>query len=899
MAFPPFRRSHLRSHTYQTLVHIFSHLSAYNTSLQTTTQPLSIPDNGSGRIEQENQEKEPKSSDIVDFDFVDPGDPVGQKEIQKVEKTIEGVGDRDMDITSYKMILDDIEHSMGIEEMSTQTNGFDKEQKIMEELELVVKGTEEHVCDSGLIPSNSGLNGKNNDGSEVGLMEHQLDDVEFLHSCVNSSRNASLLKEPEDLNQLVSKGFDMTSMFNMSTSTKGQATAPVISASSSKHESQQNETELVKSVCAVVGSGEKLICENSATNSSNILIKKGDMEDGEIFGDLGIDGNSFDVSSADALILQQMEVDEVQKPENVSGNMIYPSKIENQEKQKGYDSNSSMVNALQDANNSGQVEPRTSGEKGISCGVEAATSHETIEFEKAGVCGSILKPRNSKSGHIACKGIDGMLTNLSRNQVFYGDLLEESAAKSHGNTSAIKLVNASRKRKHGLGAEEKEDKNKLVNASKKKKRGQSAEKKQKKKITYRKRRAEKNRELGVKTLQLQHVQKPKTVSHCRHYLMGRCHEGDKCLFSHDVVPLTKSMACVHFARHSCMKGDDCPFDHQLSKYPCNNFVSTGSCSRGDACLFSHQVTTNEDIHKPSNVCKPELKSPHLSGHANFSTPPNNHASSSVRQNHFTNSAGIHSHLSDECKVTDILHKQPIPPKGISFINLAKLSPSLSTLKQGTVTTKESPVHTREDQTASDKTQNKVEFPKKLPAVTPKGVNFLSFGKGSVCSFKSPICSNANRENGIKLPQLLTFGLPAKASSSLNKDDHDKACDRTKQNVPQTDIFLNEILEKKQSVADGMKSKLSEKTLVNVSMRDHSHSKSVQEGKGSSNNSQSSNVTSATLRPFVSNQSSEGLLSGYHKHVSNSAQRALLSTLAFASEHESDIKMKYPTGGSSV
>nr|KYP52179.1 Zinc finger CCCH domain-containing protein 65 [Cajanus cajan] len=327
--------------------------------------------------------------------------------------------------------------------------------------------------------------------------------------------------------------------------------------------------------------------------------------------------------------------------------------------------------------------------------------------------------------------------------------------------------------------------------------------------------------------------------------MGRCHEGDKCLFSHDVVPLTKSMACVHFARHSCMKGDDCPFDHQLSKYPCNNFVSTGSCSRGDACLFSHKVTTNEDIHKPSNVCKPGLKSPHLSGHANFSTPPNNHASSSVRQNHFTNSAGIHSHLNDECKVTDILHKQPTPPKGISFINLAKLSPSLSTLKQGAVTTKEIPVHTREDQTASDKTQNKVEIPKKLPAVTPKGVNFLSFGKGS-------------------------------ASSSLNKDDHDKACDRTKQNVPQTDIFLNEILEKKQSVADGMKSKLSEKTLVNVSMRDHSHSKSVQEGKGSSNNSQSSNVTSATL-----------------------PQRALLSTLAFASEHESDIKMKYPTGGSSV
>ena len=106
------------------------------------------------------------------------------------------------------------------------------------------------------------------------------------------------------------------------------------------------------------------------------------MEVGEISGDLGIDGNLFDVASADALILRQMEVDEVQKPENVTGNMVYPSKIGNQEKEKGYDSKSSLVNALQDENNSEQMEPRTSGKKGIVCGVEVAISEETIECQK-------------------------------------------------------------------------------------------------------------------------------------------------------------------------------------------------------------------------------------------------------------------------------------------------------------------------------------------------------------------------------------------------------------------------------------------------------------------------------------------------------------------------------------
>ncbi|KAK7387113.1 hypothetical protein VNO78_27626 [Psophocarpus tetragonolobus] len=679
MDFPPYRRSHLRSNTYRALLHLLPHLSAYNASLQAPTQPLNITDNGSGSMDQENQEKEPKFFEVVDSDCLDPEDPICQKDIQEVKETIQGDADKDFDLTSSKMILDDIEDMMGIEEMSNQVNGFDKEQKLMNEFELAMKGTEDIFSDSGLIHLNLGLDEKHNDGSEVVLMDHQ-----------------------EDL------------------------------------------------------------------------------EEGEISGDLGMNSNSFDVPSADTSILQQMEVGEVQKPENVSGNVIYPSKIENREKEKGYGSNFSMVNALQDVNNSGQMEPRTSGKKGIACGVEVATSQKPIEYEK-------------------------------------------------------------------------EDKTKWVEASKKSKR---AGNKEKKKIKNKIKLAKKNKELGVKKLKLQqHVQKPKIVSHCRHYLIGRCYEGDKCQFSHDTVPLTKSKPCTYFAHHSCMKGDDCPFDHQLSKYPCNNFVSKGSCTRGAACLFAHQVQSNKDIPTPSSL------------HANCTTPlNNNHGSSSVQQNRFTNSAGIHSCV-NEHKVTNTVQKQPIPPKGINFINLAKSSPSLSSLNRGTVTTEIiTPVKigTREDQSSYDKTKSSAE--KKLPVVTPKGINFLSFGKGSVCSFRSATHSNVNRENAINLPQLLNFGLAEQTNSSLNKDDYNKASDRTKQNVSWSDIFLSEILGKSKSSAEGMTSKFQEKISVDVLMRDHSHSKSVQEGKKSSDTSHGSK-----------------------------GQKAFFSTLAFAAEHESDIKMKHPTG----
>ncbi|KAG5017548.1 hypothetical protein JHK82_023152 [Glycine max] len=185
----------------------------------------------------------------VDSDFLDPKDPIGPKDILEVQETIEGVGDKDMDFTSNKMVLDDIVHMMGIEDMSTQANGFDKEQKLMIEFEQVMKGTENLICDSGLIPLNLGLDKTHNDGGEAEPMDYQVE-----------------------------------------------------------------------------------------------------MEEGEISGDLGIDGNSFD-----------MEVDEVQKPENVTGNMVYPSKIGNQEKEKGYDSKSSLVNALQDENNSGTVEVAREG----------------------------------------------------------------------------------------------------------------------------------------------------------------------------------------------------------------------------------------------------------------------------------------------------------------------------------------------------------------------------------------------------------------------------------------------------------------------------------------------------------------------------------------------------------
>ncbi|KAI3709678.1 hypothetical protein L2E82_39444 [Cichorium intybus] len=240
--------------------------------------------------------------------------------------------------------------------------------------------------------------------------------------------------------------------------------------------------------------------------------------------------------------------------------------------------------------------------------------------------------------------------------------------------------------------ENREDANKDADNEKKKKRVLTTERKAKKKRKERIKRAEKNRKLGVKRLKIQPIIKEKKITYCRHYMKGRCHEGENCKFSHDTVPLTKSKPCCHFARHSCMKGDDCPFDHQLSKYPCNNHLTKGFCPRGSDCMFSHEVQPSEPSLNTSNDPKPEHK-----------TPPNLSPKIQINKNDSPN-------LSNQ------------PPKGVNFI-----SPKLSSQPPKGVS-----FFTQEKLSLSPQLSPKVNSDlgeiTKTPPVIPRGINFLSFGK---------------------------------------------------------------------------------------------------------------------------------------------------------------------------
>ncbi|XP_010483176.1 PREDICTED: zinc finger CCCH domain-containing protein 65-like isoform X1 [Camelina sativa] len=291
-----------------------------------------------------------------------------------------------------------------------------------------------------------------------------------------------------------------------------------------------------------------------------------------------------------------------------------------------------------------------------------------------------------------------------------------------------------------LGVEVTNVDNRKINpgTSIKKRSAPSKDAKARKRAKDRKKRAQERIALGVKKLKLKTVApKPKPIKYCRHYIKGRCHEGDKCKFSHDIIPETKSSPCCYFATQSCMKGDDCPYDHDLSKYPCNNIITKGFCHRGDSCLFSHKGTP-QSASDTSNV-NITASSTNITA-ASFSPQKTNkqsvreaiaripaiqaRVSSSVaflkplgQSNQRNSSDASSSKINEHPKPPQVppLRKPSVAPKGMSFLS------SDSTVKP-------SPASKPNTDNSDNQTLKQSQQGSFLPVVPQKGFSFLSVNR---------------------------------------------------------------------------------------------------------------------------------------------------------------------------
>ncbi|XP_077210595.1 CCCH-type zinc finger family protein [Tasmannia lanceolata] len=467
----------------------------------------------------------------------------------------------------------------------------------------------------------------------------------------------------------------------------------------------------------VRNNGEVIVFQR---NDSASLIAGTELEDGEISDDLGVSNQSFDSTLEDVVASEDRDVEEqISDDFTEKGDFSHTCKG-----QIGIDekdlasicclSGSSDSTKYYISGNSNSWRSEGNGEESTT---QIYGKNKMIKYPYGDE--SLMKPGQVKMG---CNGKDGegLVVNPSSLRL-PGEASEKIMSQDQGTVSTVKDVEVREKRRRSPLTEERKAKKKDVDVHEKRKRPPlTEERKAKKKVAKKRKRAKMNKEQGVKRLRLQPISKPKAVNYCKYYLNGRCQQGDKCKFSHDTVPLTKSQPCKYFACHSCLKGEDCPFDHQLSKYPCNNYVSQGTCHRGDACLFSHKVALTEGNSEASKVNKTECLLPPEK--TNSREQLNIDSASNPAINHLSKDANpytpysLKSHLNRQGKehVAEVTPRKPPSqaPEGIFFLSFGQ-APSDDT----------------NNQNASEKLQNSNRGPLWSPGSTLSPFQSLNLSAG--------------------------------------------------------------------------------------------------------------------------------------------------------------------------
>ncbi|XP_062091055.1 uncharacterized protein LOC133797231 [Humulus lupulus] len=896
--FPPHRRRHLKSETYLTLVRIFSH--CYDES-----QPSPSTHNLDNDLKNEKgsnelgQRTDTQASQFVELVGSDNTEPEGLASEKIIEVNLNVDDKCSLDSRhSQQMSIDEIDQLMRIDENEDLPNqkdasvfqepDFGPEIMLIDELEFIVKGNEDSVHENNSKPPVVSLVQNQSGIDEVVVLNNQkeLVDIKQIDSkmSVNVSQKVSSLNNGDIGESVVPRENDEDRPSLLNTA--------VLDAGTIR---QHNDREM-NSVSAI-----------ELNDSSVPIIEVGKIERSEIRGekisedltfantiDINNGNNDQRTGETDSLkVVHEMSLKDVKLDKSVSyGNMEDSANhmmgdvdMEEGEISDGYCGDDILMDMLlQDAviveGDKGNVEPITDKEE-FSCNVATERDFGSTFF---------LLDNN---GGMGFRESDKTKT-INKPDVLINEILLR-ASKVDANDALLETKNIEKTNNggsnklalHGLIEEDATKHHKPDN--KKKRSHPTMERRAKKKLKKQKQRAEKNRQLGVKRLKLPVISKPKTISYCRHFLVGRCQEGDKCKFSHDTVPLTKSKPCCHFARHSCMKGDDCPFDHQLSMYPCTNFASRGSCSRGDNCMFSHKIVPKEDATTASNALEPEKKVASLMSNSKFKEQLKDNSASQQPFNVLSCSTGISSHKSTEKNKDETFLKQAkLVPKGINFLSVGS-TPLVDSvkLKQQILSLNrisDAKVENHLDQHGSDIVLNSKEILKKnSPIVAPKGINFLSFGRV--------------QQNDFSCRRLVST--PSSGNDSVKLSSDNSVMLNQTSSAPESNLMLK-----------GIQPTVSPKGINFLSFGKSSIDDSCNQGKlklpfscdngsdGSGKERQypldeqkHSCTTSSTLPSSSVSlaQSPDPSSSRIHKETAHSAQKALLSTLAFAAKHESRVK----------
>ncbi|PHU01926.1 hypothetical protein BC332_27177 [Capsicum chinense] len=648
---------------------------------------------------------------------------------------------------------------------------------------------------------------------------------------------------------------------------------------------------------------ETLISSAGATDSSVHVPVCEEVEEGEAFGDVMVfDESDYDIlnnignekkdgadeSPANIFGKEEFAFDvHVNAPQKKDAHVNAPQKkdvyVNAQQKKDAYASSS--INAVDEDNTSLGGEFIRKFREVPKDNTEKVFRSKDVETRKVCVYDTILD-----------SGIDAEQVG--------GDVkLDHPAGSQFDSTSS---VNAKKRKYLEVGAE-----NGTIGKNEKKKRPSNKERKARKKAKERIKRAEK---LGVKRLKLPLVVKPKEVKYCRHYIQGRCFEADKCKFSHDTIPLTKtSKPCRHFARQSCMKGDDCPFDHQLSKYPCEKYASQGFCNRGGDCLFSHEISA-----KTATVTSPTASNPPSApSKSNSLIQVDTYGMSHKDVNSTSGSAALVPGKSAERSVLECVGKPAArAPKGVRlFSGVTLSSPRGKSLQGDAEKHKEADLSSKADDVGKFKSESNQKlngFMKGTSVRTPQGVNFLSFGRAPLAEpSRDTLTSMLNMDYGVDKLQLGDMNNSKEAATCSKRNDSVK--DDNQANVSAKLRSMNQMSTRNPpgSVPRGVNI-----LSVDKAVKNRLHPNDFNSASSPIQRRQNALNTTSTEMPFrqlsslfpsgqsliqsaqkcnaeVSSSSKAPLLA----NTTSSIQKALSSTLAFAANLE--VKYGMPNGSPDI
>lgn len=310
----------------------------------------------------------------------------------------------------------------------------------------------------------------------------------------------------------------------------------------------------------------------------------------------------------------------------------------------------------------------------------------------------------------------------------------------------------------------------------------------------------------------------------------------------------------------------------------------------------------EDVATASNGITPELKRVSLPDNSSSSKKLSNGGTNQQNLNALSYFTKIHSLTGSRqsVKVTDPTQSE-LSSKGI--VGNSPIADSNKHKLRGSAPNSNALLTSRDffNEKASGTLQNSNEkLNRSSPVVAPKGINFLSFGKSPYLFGKAPSDDSSNRNTG-NLP----MGIE-KAANSLQSDKSNLLNQAS--SAPKSGVILKGV--QPEATPKGINFLSFGKATINESAGkgkfslppcgDNRNSGYVQQKRNVMNKPQTSSVISTTpLSSIVSSVSfSDHVASRVSKDTPHSAQKVLLSTLAFAAKYESGMKLN-PSFGSPV